>query len=308
MHDLIIIGGGAAALSAAVYALGKQLDVIVIYENLGGKAGTRQQLRGQIAEEYLAGAEAAHTLQRQVEAQPDRTLHDRVTEVAKASGAFRVTTEHHGAFESSAVIVATGAAPIPLDVPGANEMIGQGLGYSASTHAHLIANKHVAVIGTSVRALRGAAELARTAAHVYVIAPDASALETLPASALRERANVEVLQGYHVKAIHGPFNVESIVVEQGEQHRWLRVDAAFVDLGLVPNSGSVRQIAQTDDQGFIVIDERNATTTPGLFAAGDVTTGFGEQVLIAIGDGARAALSAYDYLLAHTPSARAHRA
>jgi thioredoxin reductase len=133
-------------------------------------------------------------------------------------------------------------------------------------------------------------------------------LETLPASALRERANVEVLQGYHVKAIHGPFNVESIVVEQGEQHRWLRVDAAFVDLGLAPNSGSVRQIAQTDDQGFIVIDERNATTTPGLFAAGDVTTAFGEQVLIAIGDGARAALSAYDYLLAHTPSARAHRA
>lgn len=304
MHDLIIIGGGAAALSAAVYALGKQLDVMVVYENMGGKAGTRQQLRGQVAEEYLAGAEAARALQRQVEAQPDRMLHDCVTEVAKANGAFKVTTEHHGALESAAVIVATGATPIPLDVPGAREMLGQGLGYSASTHAHMVTGKNVAIIGASVRALRGAAELARTAAQVYVIAPDASILEMPLASALRERANVEVLQGYRVKTINGPFNVESIVVEQGEQHRWLRVDAAFVDLGLVPNSSSVRQIVQTDNEGFIVIDERNATTTPGLFAAGDVTTAFGEQVLIAIGDGARAALSAYDYLLAHAPSAR----
>ena len=304
MHDLIIIGGGAAALSAAVYALGKQLDVVMIYENLGGKAGTRQQLRGQVGEEYLAGTEAARALQRQVEAQPDRIVHDRVSEVAKTNGAFKVTTEHHGTLESSAVIVATGAAPIPLDVPGAHEMLGQGLGYSASTHAHMLAGKNVAVIGTSVRALRGAAELARTAAHVYVVAPDTGALETPVASALRERANVEMLGGYRVKAIHGPFNVESIVVEHGDEHRWLRVDAAFVDLGLTPNSGSVRQIAQTDDEGFIVIDHRNATTTPGLFAAGDVTTAFGEQILIAIGDGARAALSAYDYLLAQAPSAK----
>jgi thioredoxin reductase len=308
MHDLIIIGGGAAALSAAVYALGKQLDVMVIYENLGGKAGTRQQLHGQVAEEYLAGAEAARALQRQVEAHPERTLNDRVTEVAQANGAFKVTTEHHGAIGSVAVIVATGATPIPLDVPGAHEMIGQGLGYSASTHAHIVAGKQVAIIGASVRALRGAAELARTAAHVYVIAPDASALATPLASTLRERANVELLEGYRVKAIHGPFNVESIVVEHGDQHRWLRVDAAFVDLGLVPNSGSVRRIVQTDDDGFIVIDERNATKTPGLFAAGDVTTAFGEQVLIAIGDGARAALGAYDYLLAYAPSARAEGA
>jgi thioredoxin reductase len=305
MHDLIIIGGGAAALSAAVYALGKQLDVVVIYENLGGKAGTRQHLRGQVGEEYLAGADAARALQRQVEAQPERTLRDRVIEVAKTNGAFKVTTEHHGTLESIAVIVATGAAPIPLDVPGAHEMVGQGLGYSASTHAHLLAGKNVAVIGTSVRALRGAAELARTAAHVYVIAPDTATLEAPLASSLRERPNVEVLEGYRVKAIHGPFNVESIVVEHGDQHRWLRVDAAFVDLGLTANSGSVRQIAQTDGEGFIVIDQRNATTTPGLFAAGDVTTAFGEQILIAIGDGARAGLSAYDYLLAHAPSAKA---
>jgi thioredoxin reductase (NADPH) len=308
MHDLIIIGGGAAALSAAVYALGKQLDVVVIYEDLGGKAGTRQHLRGQVGEEYLAGADAARALQRQVAAQLERTLKDRAIEVTKDNGAFQVATENHGILESIAVVVATGAAPIPLDVPGAHEMLGQGLGYSATTHAHMVAGKHVAMIGSSVRALRGAAELAQTAARVYVIAPDAAELKTPLASALRQHSSVEMLEGYRVKAVHGPFNVESVVVEHGEQHRWLRVDAAFVDLGLVPNSAMVRGIVQTDPEGFISVDERNATTTPGLFAAGDVTTAFGEQILIAIGDGARAGLSAYDYILAHKGSRQRNEA
>jgi thioredoxin reductase len=302
MHDLIIIGGGAAALSAAVYALGKQLDVLVIYEDLGGKAGTRQQLRGQSTEEYLAGADAARALERQIAAQPERTLHDRVTDVAKIGGAFHVTTEKHGVHTSAAVLVATGASPTRLNAPGANDLLGHGLGYSATTHAHAVAGKQIAVIGTTVRALRGAAELARTAARVYLVAPDATGLATPLAAALRARPNVEVLEGYNVTAVNGPFNVESIVVECGEQHRWLRVDAAFVDLGLAPNSGIVRRLAQTDPDGFIWVDERNATTMPGLFAAGDVTTAFGEQILIAIGDGARAALSAYDYILAHAPA------
>ena len=303
MHDLIIIGGGAAALSAVVYGLGKQLDVLTIYENLGGKVGTRQQLRGQASEEYVAGEDAARALERQIATRPEIMLADRVTEVAKVDGVFQITTENNGVHESIALLVATGASPNVLDVPGAREMLGQGLGYSATTHAHLLAGKSVAIVGATVRALRGAAELARTAAHVFVVATDPAGLDTPLAEALRKRANVEILEGFHVKSVNGPFNVESLVVEREDhQHRWLRVDAAFVDLGLSPNSAIVRRIAQTDPDGFIWVDERNATTLPGLFAAGDVTTAFGEQILIAIGDGARAALSAYDYILAHTPA------
>jgi thioredoxin reductase len=300
MHDLIIIGGGPAALSAAVYALGKQLDVMVIYEKLGGKAGSQQHLRGQSAERVAAGVEAAHILELEVAAQSDRTLCDRVSSVATIEGGFRIATQDHGTYQSRAVIVATGTTPRLLDLPGARELLGQGLGYSATTHAHLVAGKHVAVIGATTRALRGAAELARTATQVYLIAPDAAGLDSPLAHTLQQRSNVEALAGYRVKAVNGPFNVESVVVERGDEHRWLRVDAAFIDLGLVPNSNAVRQLARLDSHGYIWVDERNATTMAGLFAAGDVTTSFGEQVLIAIGDGARAALSAYDYLLAHT--------
>lgn len=298
MYDLIILGGGAAGLSAAVYALGKQLDFLVIYENFG-KAGTPQHLAGQADEEFLAGAEAVRLFERQVTAQAHRILVDKVTNVAKVSGVFHVTTEHHGVQESAAVIVATGATPIGLEVAGAKELLGQGLGYSVTTHAQILAGRNVAVIGTTIRALRGVVELARSAAQIYLIAPDAAGLETPVARALRQRPNVEILDGYSVKKISGPFNVGALIVERDGHSRWLKVDAAFVDLGLCPNSGVVRSIVQTDPDGFIWVDERNATTMPGLFAAGDVTTAFGEQILIAIGDGARAALSAYDYLLPH---------
>ena len=302
MHELIIIGGGPAALSAAVYALGKQLNVLAIYDNLGGKAGAHQHLRGQAGASAVAGAEAIQALEHEITAQPEHTLRDQVTDVAAVDGLFHVSTAHHGVYQSIALLVATGATPRALDVPGARELLGQGLGYSATTYAHLVVDKQVAVVGTTVRALRGAAELARTAARVYLIAPDAARLETPLARALGQRSNIEVLAGYHVKDVKGPFNLEALVVECGDQHRWLRVDAAFVDLGLVGNSNIVEQLVRTDSDGFIWIDEHNATTCPGLFAAGDVTTAFGEQILIAIGEGARAALGAYDYLLAHTPA------
>ena len=303
MQDLIIIGGGPAALSAAVYALGKQLNVLVIYEKLGGKAGTQQHLRGQSGAAATPNVEAAHMLERAVTAQPECMLCDRVTNVSTTEAGFQITTQDHDTYQSRAVIVATGTTPRMLDIPGARELLGQGLGYSATTHAHLVAGKQVAVIGTTTRALRGAAELARTAARVYLVAPEAAGLDTPLAQTIQQRPNLEVLADCRVKAVNGPFNVESLVVEHGHEHRWLRVDAAFVDLGLLPNSGIVQQLVQLDPDGFISVDARNATTLAGLFAAGDVTTGVGEQIFIAIGDGTRAALSAYDYLLAQQAEA-----
>jgi thioredoxin reductase len=300
MRDIIIIGGGPAAAAAAVYALGKGIDFLVIYADLG-KAGRTQQLAHERQVEMVPGADAVRLFEREVVSHAGRTMRDQVTEVGKRAGGFQVATQHHGVEDSAAVIVATGATPISLDVPGARELLGYGLGYSIATHAHLTAGRQVAVIGTTVRALRGVAELARTAEQVYLIAPDSTGLQTPLALALERYPNVDILKGYDVVEVVGATNVERLIVARDGQSRSLSVDAAFVDLGLRPNSGIVRRIAQTDQDGFIWVDDRNATTTPGLFAAGDVTTAFGEQIMIAIGDGARAALSAYDYLLSHAP-------
>jgi thioredoxin reductase len=299
MYDLIIVGGGPAALSAATYAQGKQLKALVICETLGGKAGSRQQLVGQLGDEYLPGAEAVQAFERRI-LQSDQLLHDRVTTVKKAGELFSVTTEQHGVYESVAVLIATGATPIELYAPGAQEFLGHGLGYSATTHAQLLAGKTVVIIGNTLRALRGAAEVAPTAAQIFLVVPDATLLSSSLAQTLQRHPHVRIFAGAQVRGIGGGFNVEEVVIEHDRQIVRLPADAAFVDLGLYAKTGMVRALLDLAPGQFIPIDERNATSVPGLFAAGDVTTAFGEQTLIAIGEGARAALSAYDYILERT--------
>jgi thioredoxin reductase (NADPH) len=301
-YDLIIIGGGPAALAAATFARGKRLELGLIYEQLGGWNGAHQRIVAQDAEEHIAG-EALVQLMAQDIGRCGCALQDHVVRVVKQGGDFAVTTERHGVLEARAVLVATGARPIPLQVPGADEFQGQGLGYSTTTHAQLLAGKTAAVVGSSERALRGALELAQTNTQVYLVADDAdeeapllAALETLP--------NVVVLAGYRVREITGGFSVEEIVVEGEGQTRRIAIDALFADCGLEANSAVVANLAQTDAHGFIKVDERRGTSVVGLFAAGDVTTAVGEQKLIAIGEGARAARSAYGYVLARRAEVR----
>jgi thioredoxin reductase (NADPH) len=299
MYDMIILGGGAAGLAAAAYAQSKQRDVLIIAEEIGGKAGTQQQLHDQVGEEALLGADAVQLLARRVATRAGAVLRDRVTSVAKVNGIFQVETQRHGRQESQVVLVATGASPLPLDVPGAKQLVNHGVGYSITTHTHLLAGKTAAVIGSTDRALRGVIELANIGAQVYLITPDATGMRTSFAHALRQIPGVTVLERYEVKQIIGATGVEQIVIAQDGEQSVLRVDAVFADLGLLPNSGVVRRIVQVDPDGFIWVDDQHMTTLEGLFAAGDVTTAFAEQILIAIGDGVRAAVSAYGYVLTH---------
>ncbi len=298
MHHMIIVGGGPAAMAAAVYGLDKQLDIRVIAEELGGQVGVPREAGEQLAVAARVSEESTRLFEHAVHNHPDLVLRDRVVDVEKAGDSFRVTTQRHGMHESLTVIVATGVRPIPLDVPGARQWLGYGLGYSPTTYARLLAGKHVAVIGGTLRALRGAAELARTAAQVYLILPD-SHRETSPLLAqLRQRPNVAILAGYRITELLGRERVEQVAIARADEQAYLSAEAVFADLGLLPHSEMVRRIAAVDADGFIVVDERHATTIPGLFAAGDVTTAFSEQIVIALGDGTRAAVSAYDYLLA----------
>lgn len=297
MRDIVIIGSGAAGVAAALFALSKQLDAVMIYEDVGGKAGTQQHLQGQAGDEYIAGAEAVQLFERRVTSHPNSILRDRVIALTKRAGLFYVETQRHGAIKATTVILATGAAPLTLDVPGARALLNHGIGYSITTHAQLVEGKSVAVIGATRRALRGVIELARSAAQIYLIALDATNLTSPLARMVSSLPNVQVMQGYRVREIAGRDSVEYVKVEHEGEESYLRVAAVFADVGLLPNSGIARQLAQVDGDGFVRVDTHNATTQPGLFAAGDVTTAFGENILIALGDGARAAASAYEYIL-----------
>lgn len=298
MYDLIVIGGGPAALSAASYSLGKGLKIALIYEKLGGKAQWSQSLADLDEERRLPGSEVVRMLSLRVSDHTSTTLIDRVEHVARIEHGFDIVTRAHGTLTSSAVIVATGATPLPLRVPGAERLIHNGMGYSIRTYSHLARGKRIAVIGLTQRSLRGAAELSRIAAHVTLIAPAMRDHDTPLARALATRANVELLVGYEVTEVIGTLGMAGLRVTRDGTTRLIDVDHAFVDLGLVPNSAMVHDLVQTDSRGFILVDKFNATSEPGIFAAGDITASPGEQVLIAVGDGALAAMSAYDYLLA----------
>jgi thioredoxin reductase len=299
MHDLIIIGGGAAGLAAAAYALDKQLAVRVIAEQLGGKSDWQRHASAAQPGPPNTGGDVVRVLRERVARCPGLTLDDSVTAVAQANGVFHVETQRHGREEARALIIATGVTPIALDVPGGKDMLGYGLGYSTATHAQELRGTVAAVIGATPRALCGVHELARIASMVYWIGPGLKELMSPLGMALQYRHNVKVFEGFRVVEVIGAQRVEALMIERAGEIQRLAVDGAFVDLGLKPNNALVGDLVKRDAAGFIQVTESGATTLPGVFAAGDVTTVFGEQLLVAVGQGARAAHSAYEYLLSH---------
>ncbi len=317
MYDLIIIGGGGAALAAAAYALEKNLNILVIWVGLGGKSfqdfsvgATDNSLSESMRDSWsygqhpyagtthAAGEACVQNFAQRILQQPGACLNDSVVRVEQLGQFFQIKTQSNSLQQARAVIVATGVTPRMLSVPGAATFLDNGLSYSATTHAYLLAGRRVAIIGTTMRSVRGATELTQRADRIYFIQPEPIGAAEPMIYALRQHPTVEVLEDYRVVAIQGHSRVEQIVIEQGQNERVLDIDAIFVDLGIQPNSHAVQHLVQTDRKGFIWINERNATTHPGIFAAGDVTSSFAEQILIAIGDGVRAAVSAYEYLLA----------
>jgi alkyl hydroperoxide reductase subunit AhpF len=170
--------------------------------------------------------------------------------------------------------------------------------YSALSYAPLFLGRTAAVIGDGDRALRAVTELAVVAKTVHLVAHTAKPLETPLVRRLATKMQVVVWEGYFAREVRGDDYARQLLIETPERAQSeLEVDGVFVETGLVPNTEAVAGLVDLDAKGRVIIDRINRTNCPGLFAAGDVTDAFAEQVLIAVGEGAKAALSAYDYLL-----------
>jgi len=292
MYDLIIIGGGPAGLTAAVYAINKRLETLVISEDLGGKTAYDFAIPGYEGHEVIRGGEVVEKFKRQLEYLNFAHQIDRVTKVVAEDKHFAVLTQSNKRFEARAVIIATGAQPKRLDVPGEKKLIGKGLSYSALSHAQLFIEREPAIVGSNLRALQAAAELALIAKHVHLVLPEKGESESAFGNKVRANPKIKVYEGA-LKEIRGDQFVESIVVD----NQTIKVDGLFIEAGVIPSTKIVEGLGITDANGRIVVNNKCATTKAGLFAAGDVTDVFIEQVLVAIGEGAKAALSAYEYLL-----------
>ncbi len=308
MYDLIILGGGPAGLTAAIYALRKRLSVLVITKDLGGKTNFRLQLPDVDHHLVINGDEIVNRFVNELEYLEFARLVDKAERVEAIPCGYRVHTRGGHASETRALIVATGANAQRLNVPGEKEFAMRGLCYSAVSYAPLFIERDVAVVGDSDLALRAAAELAQIAHRVTLVAPTHGALDSQLGQRLYSLHNVVVLEGQWVDSVQGDQFARALVLTQPNGVTTpLHADAFFVELGLIPNSELVKGLADLDEQGRIKIDARNRTSAPGILAAGDVTDAYAEQVLIAIGEGAKAALSAYEYLLGQpVPAEPAH--
>lgn len=313
MYDLVIIGGGAASQSAAMYAMGKQLNFLLIYERFGGRVDQvepedRDYLVGNIVvhfdfpdvedeERRLIGSSAVHLFERQIKSRDGRHLNDRVLRVTQVEDGFEIETEQSSILHAAAVIVATGASPRLLELPGAPAGLATCLGHSLTHHKEALRGRNVVVIGATDQALLSAAEFARTAAKVYLLLTSPAAFDRPEIEVLGRTPRLEVLPHSRIVEVRSDALTHRLVVEQEGQRRQIAVDALFYDLGYQPAIESVEALVELTADGFIKVDQHNATRTAGLFAAGDVVRAEGEQVLSAIGDGARAARSVHFYLL-----------
>ncbi len=299
MYDLIIVGAGPAGLTAAIYAIRKRLNVLVISQDLGGKTNYYATLPGSDEHQVIRGTEMVDKFRRELDYLDFARRMAAVSGIRRKGNSFLVTTSGGTELPARSIILATGSQVQRLNVPGERDYVGRGVSYSAMSYAHLYLDRTTVVVGDGPLALRAAAELlAQPAASVHLVAPTRGDLDSPLGEKLAQNPQLKLLVGHTVKAIRGGETfADRIIVETPEgQENEIMADGIFVELGLLPNSAPVKGLAELDEQGRVIIDKRNATNVPGLFAAGDVTNVYAEQVLIAVGEGAKAALSAYEYV------------
>ena len=298
MHDLIVIGGGLAGLAATLYGTRRHLDVVLVSNSLGGKTNHHLALPKPNRQPVLQGAEIVRQLLDELElsACPHRAEH--VDRVSKHGEGFCVRTRQGSELLGSTVVVASGVRHGRLEVPGEEQYFMRGISYSAVSYAPSLTDETAVIIGDGKLAVRSAAELAVAVKHVYVVGPSEKSLSTPLGKKVSAAANATILEDYRVVEFQGDDFARKIIVEgPGGERREVVADVFFVEQSILPNSQMVMGLVDLEPSGHIKADERSRTNVPGIYAAGDVTNTYIEQVWVAVGGGAKAALSVYEYLL-----------
>lgn len=295
-YDLLIIGGGPAGLTAAAYAVRKRIETMLISEDLGGKTNYKFSLPDVESHLIIDGEELVNRFKSQLEYLDFARHLGKVTKFRRTGKAFTATTVDQ-TFKGKAAIIATGVIPKRLKVPGEKEFLGHGASYSTVSHAPLFIDMDVAVIGDGMQALQAAAELAQIAKKVNIIGVPSRLIASPLGRKINDSGKAEYFTGCTVKEIRGNTAPEKLIIKTKTGEKEIPIKGVFIELGYVPNTAMFSRIVKLNREKRIIIDENNQTNVPGLFAAGDVTDVNAQQVVIAIGEGANAALSAYNYLL-----------
>lgn len=301
-YDVLIIGGGPAGMSAAVYAARKGIKTGLIAENFGGQVNDTLGIENFIGTSYIEGPQLMNQIKRHVEEyNVDFFETYRAKSIMRSDdGLLNLETESGTIFKSKTLILATGAKWKDIHVPGEKEFQKKGIAYCVHCDGPLFRGKKVAVVGGGNSGIEAAIDLANLAEEVKVIEfmPELNADQVLQ-NRVRSLANIEILTNHKTTEIHGDNKVQAISVENRDTGESLKhdVDGVFIQVGLRASTDWLGDTISRNQFGEIEINARGETSLPGVFAAGDCATTAYKQIVIAMGSGATAALSAFDYLM-----------
>jgi thioredoxin reductase (NADPH) len=302
LYDVIVVGGSSAGLTAATYATRQGLKTLVITKDIGGQMLLTNDIQNYPGYGSISGFDLSSKLREQAESYGAEFVYEEVTGVEESKECpglcFNVRTAS-GEYNGTTVILAFGKTPKNLGVPGEKELNGRGVSYCAICDGPLFKGKTVAVVGSGDQALEAANYLAGVAKSVYLVhrydKPIGSEEYVSQVLAL---PNVKAVPNSSVKELKGTDRLEAIVLENpnvGEATE-LASDGIFIEIGYVPKTEFVRQLVRLNGKGEVEVDREGRTSTPGIFAAGDVTDTPFKQAVISAAQGSIAALSAYNHV------------
>ncbi|WP_322556165.1 alkyl hydroperoxide reductase subunit F [Staphylococcus haemolyticus] len=300
-YDVLIIGGGPASGSAAIYTARKGLRTGIIADRIGGQVNDTAGIENFITVKETTGSQFSANLAAHIEEYDIDTMTGiRATNIEKTDQAIRVTLENNAVLETKTAIISTGASWRKLNIPGEDRLINKGVAFCPHCDGPLFENKDVAVIGGGNSGVEAAIDLAGIVKHVTLFEYSSELkADTVLQDRLRSLSNVDIHANARTAEVLGEDHVTGISYEDlnsGEMKE-LSLDGIFVQIGLVPNTSWIGDAVELNNRGEVVIDRNNNTNVPGIFAAGDVTDQKNKQIIISMGAGANAALNAFDYII-----------
>ena len=303
--DMLMVGGGPAGAAAAVYAARKGIRTGVVSENFGGQTLDTLAIENYISIKETDGPKFALALEQHVRGYDVDIMNMQrakalVLNTGLDKNLIEVQLESGATLRSKSVVISTGARWKNINVPGEKEFKNKGVAYCPHCDGPLFKGKHVAVIGGGNSGVEAAIDLAGIVGHVTLIEFD----KTLRADAVLVRklhslANVTVITSAQTTEITGDQKVNALIYKDraNEELHTVALEGVFIQIGLVPNTDWLKGVVDLSKHGEIIVDAKGQTSVPGVFAAGDATTVPFKQIIIAAGDGAKAALGAFDHLM-----------
>lgn len=300
VYDVAIIGAGPAGMSAAVYAIRKNLSTLIISTDIGGQVGTTNEVENYPGFPRITGPELVENFTKHMDKYDiEQLVGHKVTGIEIQQRCKILKTTRGKEIKARAVIIATGANKRKLNIPGEETFAGKGVVYCSTCDGQFFKGLTVAVIGGGNSGLEAAIEMSVISPKVYLISRTELKGDEILKDKVATTENIELLCHHEPVEIHGAEKVHGLAVRDcntGEV-RELAVEGVFVEVGLYPNTDFVIDLLETNELGEIKVNNQGHTGVRGIFAAGDVTEESKKQIVIAAGSGATAALGAFEYLI-----------